>query len=258
MISNCGGDEYGRASGGMAGDQTGNEWKIINWYSSPWKCVLRHPREDVRELLAELGTWAAENDCIGYDQHERDTYWQALQAANFDPRRIEKHCETDCSAGVIANTKAVGNLLNIPHLKNIRATYTGNMRACYRAAEFEVLEDPKYLTSPKYLKRGDILLNDVTHTATNLTDGELCEEITVSAEPKESPTCTVILPELQKGDVSMAVRSAQELLKMRGFSLGVDGDFGSETDSKVRQFQRGVKIDDDGVIGSETWGKLIR
>ena len=43
MISNCGHDENGRYSGGKAGDQTDTEWQVINWYSRPWKCVLRHP-----------------------------------------------------------------------------------------------------------------------------------------------------------------------------------------------------------------------
>lgn len=33
MISNCGHDENGRYSGGKAGDQTGTEWQVINWYS---------------------------------------------------------------------------------------------------------------------------------------------------------------------------------------------------------------------------------
>lgn len=43
MISNCGHDENNRYSGGKAGDQTGTEWRVINWYNRPWKCVLRHP-----------------------------------------------------------------------------------------------------------------------------------------------------------------------------------------------------------------------
>lgn len=43
MISNCGHDERGKYSGGKAGDQTGTEWQVINWYNRPWKCVLRHP-----------------------------------------------------------------------------------------------------------------------------------------------------------------------------------------------------------------------
>ena len=37
MISNCGHDENNRYSGGKAGDQTGTEWRVINWYNRPCK-----------------------------------------------------------------------------------------------------------------------------------------------------------------------------------------------------------------------------
>jgi len=47
-IANSGHDERGRYSGGKAGDQTGTEWAIINWYNRPWNCVLRHPNQKVR------------------------------------------------------------------------------------------------------------------------------------------------------------------------------------------------------------------
>ena len=40
-LSNCGHDENGRYAGGKAGDQTGTEYQIINWYNRPWLCVLR-------------------------------------------------------------------------------------------------------------------------------------------------------------------------------------------------------------------------
>lgn len=33
MISNCGHDERGKYSGGKAGDQKGDEWAVIPWYS---------------------------------------------------------------------------------------------------------------------------------------------------------------------------------------------------------------------------------
>ena len=35
-ISNSGYDENRKTKGGKAGDQTGHEWKIINWYNRPW------------------------------------------------------------------------------------------------------------------------------------------------------------------------------------------------------------------------------
>ena len=42
-------------------------------------------------------------------------------------------------------------------------------------AGFEILTDSKYLTSDVYLLAGDILLNDVYHTAINLTNGSKAE-----------------------------------------------------------------------------------
>lgn len=171
-ISNCGHDEYGRYSGGKAGDQTGTQWHIISFYKRPWSCVLRHPDQKVRQKIAELGIKAAKNNNIGYDQGQRSTYQNYLFKANYDPSKITVKCETDCSAGVIAHTKAVGYLLNNSKLKSISATYTGNMRAAFRAAGFQVLTNSKYLTSSDYLMPGDILLNDRYHVATNLGIGK--------------------------------------------------------------------------------------
>lgn len=170
-ISNSGSDENGKYSGGAAGDQTGNEWNLRSWYSRPWQCVLRHPNESVRLQIAKLGIAAALNNQIGYDQNQRGTYWTQLQKVGYDPSKITTACEADCSAGVIANTKATGHLLGMSALQNVAATYTGNMRSAFKAAGFTVLTDSKYLTSADYLLPGDILLNDGHHTATNVTYG---------------------------------------------------------------------------------------
>lgn len=171
-ISNCGKDEYGGIRGGKAGDQSGKEWWIINWYDQGWQCILRHPDRRVREYLAELAIEAAKNDNVGYDQSQNRTYWGELQKVGYWPKKITTPCEADCSAGVIANAMAVGYLLNIDALKNINATYTGNMRPGFRAAGFQVLTDRKYLTSGNYLMPGDIILNDAQHTATNIGYGK--------------------------------------------------------------------------------------
>lgn len=171
-ISNSGSDENGKYHGGAAGDQTGGEWSLRPWYSRPWSCVLRYEKDiRVGQKLAELGCAAALNDKIGYDQYQRDTYWNQLKSSGYDPSRITVACESDCSAGVIANTRAVGNLLGIPALANVNASYTGNMRSGFKAAGFTVLTDAKYTNGCSYLLPGDILLYDAAHTATNITIG---------------------------------------------------------------------------------------
>ena len=172
-ISNSGHDENGRYSGGAAGDQTGGEWQIQDWYNRPWNCVLRHPDPKVRKLIAELAVEAANNDRIGYDQGYgvRDTFWQQLKKSGYHPKKIRVNCETDCSAGTIAITKAVGYLLGINSLKNLAASYTGDMRQGYKVAGFYVLTSSKYLASSEYLLAGDIILNDGHHVAVNITNG---------------------------------------------------------------------------------------
>mgnify|MGYP004481997945 FL=1 len=96
MIANCGHDERGKYSGGQAGDQTGQEWAVIPWYSRPWNVALRYPDPVVGQKLADLARAAADNNNIGYDQNQRLTFWNALVRANYDPAAISELCEADC------------------------------------------------------------------------------------------------------------------------------------------------------------------
>ena len=169
-LSNSGHDENGKYSDGKAGDQTGTEWEIRSWYNRPWSCVLRHPTAKVRTKIAELAWKAAKNNKIGYDQGQRTTYWVQLEGAKYDPSAIRTPCEADCSAGVCANVRAVGYLLNIAKLKQIPITSTHYMRAAFKAAGFKVLTASKYLNGTANLKEGDILLYDAAHTCTVVND----------------------------------------------------------------------------------------
>ena len=109
---------------------------------------------------------------IGYDQYERWTFWNQLKTVGYHPKNIKTKCEADCSAGVISIVWAVGHLLGLYRLKELDATYTGNMRQGFKDAGFIVLQESKFLTSDSWLMRGDVLLNDAHHTAINLTTGK--------------------------------------------------------------------------------------
>lgn len=179
MISNSGHDERGKYSGGQAGDQTGTEWRIQSWYNRPWTHVLRHPASTVRECIASLAEEAANNDRIGYDQNQRTTFWGQLRQVGYHPAKIQQPCEADCSAGVAAIVKSAGYLLGAKYLQDVSADmYTGNERKILQNAGFQVLSDEKYLSSDKYLLRGDILLCENHHTAINLTDGSAAGKAT--------------------------------------------------------------------------------
>lgn len=180
MISNCGHDENGKYTGGKAGDQTGGEYAVINWYNRPWACVLRYPDINVGLKIAEISKDAALNDNVGYDQGQRLTYYNCLREVNWDSAKIITACESDCSASTSANIIAAGNLLGISKLKSISpSNTTSTLRKALVAAGFDLLTDSKYLTSDKYLLPGDILLYDGHHVAVDLDYGSC-----VKAQPE--------------------------------------------------------------------------
>ena len=195
--------------------------------------MLRHPNANVRAKLAELGTKAAKNDLIGYDQGQRGTYWEHLKASNYDPSQITVACEADCSAGVIANIKATGYLLGIDTLKNISATYTGNLRAGAKAAGFQVLTDSIYLTGPDYLLAGDILLNDNCHTATNIQNGSKSGSTGNASSSSTSTGSSTTsggngkTDNVKAGQQWLNSNYGDKLLKYCGAKLAVDGSYGS-------------------------------
>nr|DAH41841.1 MAG TPA: endolysin [Caudoviricetes sp.] len=254
-ISNCGHDENGRYAGGKAGDQTGTEYRIMNWYSRPWLCVLRFEDPKTAAMIADMATKAAQNNLIGYDQgtagnsNDRYSFWQHLKASNYDPAQITIACESDCSASTAAIVKGAGYRLNNAKLKAVSIYLTTrNMRAAMKAAGAKVLTDSKYLTSGDYLKAGDILLNDNHHVAIAVTTGAK------ASTPSTTLTGTfqTRLPILRKGSSGTAVAMLQAML-----GVEVDGQFGNDTYNSLKVFQKNVGVKANGTCGIDTWKRVI-
>lgn len=69
---------------------------------------------------------------------------------------------------------------------------------------------------------------------------------------------TVSLRELRKGANGRDVRQVQALLTEWQISPGThDGDFGSKTDTAVRQFQSARGLTSDGIVGERTYSSLL-
>ncbi|MFD4688850.1 peptidoglycan-binding protein [Streptomyces sp. NPDC058463] len=71
------------------------------------------------------------------------------------------------------------------------------------------------------------------------------------------PSPGVSWPILQSGSKGADVRSAQQLLTAWGYTVESDGIFGAKTRSAVIRFQKSRSLAADGVIGPNTWSKLI-
>jgi hypothetical protein len=62
----------------------------------------------------------------------------------------------------------------------------------------------------------------------------------------------------KKGSKGKKVKLIQEWLCLQGFGLKIDSDFGSATDYAVREFQKRENLKVDGVVGNNTFTRLIQ
>ena len=253
-IGHASGDERGKASGGSAGDQTGKEVCTRNWYNKPWTSVIRPKDSSVAEKIAKAMEQACANDKIGYDQGQRTTLYTKAKEAGWDLSKITSKCECDCSSLVAVCVNAAGITVS----KDI---YTGNEKAALSGTgAFEVLTASKYTGSSSNLKRGDILLGN-GHTAVVLSDSDGATTSSSSATTAKSEAkCTVTLKQLSKGSEGKTVKALQYLLIDYGYSCGkcgADGDFGSDTDAAVKKYQKAIGLTVDGIVGPNTWAKLL-
>ena len=91
--------------------------------------------------------------------------------------------------------------------------------------------------------------------------GELPAEEPVD-EPEDSGlTCETTLPVVKNGVESTAARAAMVLLKDRGYYNGTlydfDKLFGPIADAGVKKLQKESGLEQDGIVGIQTWAKLI-
>lgn len=161
-------DERGTYHGGAAGDQTGDELNIRTWYNRPWDTVLRAKDKNFGILLAQIAQILVKCVLIGYDQYERTTLYDQCELIGWNINRINeiKPCECDCSSMIAVLMRFAG--ISISKYTNT-STLTN---ALQQTGKFEVLRDPKYLTSGNYLRKGDLVLNTWHHVAVCLDNGD--------------------------------------------------------------------------------------
>ena len=239
-------DSRGQLHGDKAGNQNGRELCIRTWYNRPWDTVLRPKKIEVAENIALAMEKACRNRNIGYDQWQRTTLYSEAQKVGFDLSRILTPCECDCSSLVAVCVNAAGIHVS-------KDLYTGNEAAILLATgEFMSITTTNYTGSSEYLKRGDILLNTRSHTAIVLSNGP--KAIGSSAKPSVDVSTYATI---RYGDVGPWVLLAQNLLHARGYFLTLDSEFGPETLTQVKNFQRDRGLVVDGVVGRNTWSALV-
>lgn len=163
-------DEDGKAKGGKPGDQNGREVSTQAWYKHEkgWR-VFRCVDPAAAIKIGDAMESACANRCIGYDQGDRLTLYNAARPYGFDPAQVQKDVECDCSSLVRVCVAYAG--ISTP---NFNTTTEAN--ALLNTGRFRELTGAEYTASPDRLCRGDILCTRTQgHTVVVLTDGALAD-----------------------------------------------------------------------------------
>lgn len=249
-------DENGKAAGGQTGDQTGKELCCCDWYNKGWNVLLRPIHPDIADISAIAIEAACLNEMVGYDQQGRNTLYAKAKEVAFDMNLIDSPCECDCSS--LVHVCAIAGGARLEYGANGFTTRT-MVQEFVNSGDYVKITDSKYLTSDKYLQRGDILVKEGSHTVMVLTNGE---KVVTSNVSNDVPTIhySVRLPVLSWGIRSDAVKAMQQLLMAKGYEIprrGAGGYFNDETENALLCFQEDMNLKPDGKCGPDTWRALL-
>lgn len=185
----------------------------------------------------------------------------------------------DCSSAIITAYQSAG----VP-VKDKGATYTGNMKSVFLKCGFTDVTRSCNLYSGAGMLPGDVLLNEIHHTAMYCGGGKVVhargqsfgssapgdqgQEIAITPyynypwdcvlrygaktgkeeQTVSKSTFSVMLPTIRQGSKGGAVRVWQTII-----GATCDGDFGPATASATVAFQRKNGLAADGIVGPITW-----
>ena len=234
-------DENGNYTGGKAGDQTGKEVMIQQFYQHKkgWY-ILRLKDIKKAEQLGNAMKRACNNDNIGYNQAKR----LEIISAGIDTQ-VKINC--DCSSLVRACLKAVGIDVN-------NFTTENELKILMATGLFEKHE------ATNILYKGDIAVTRTKGHTGIITDSSLLRttktySIAIPTEKKK-----VSKTSRTKYTVSSNVKLLQiNLNELCDAKLVIDGKFGNKTEEAVKNLQKVFfkKPEEiDGIYGKKTYACL--
>lgn len=117
----------------------------------------------------------------------------------------------------------------------LKRHYDASRKNCPRRIQAEGRWPEFVKKTVAYMKGATTVKNTTTKNTVTLTD-----------------KIEVQFPVIQKGSKGTAVSMLQAMLGVK-----VDGNFGNDTDTSLKAFQKNVKLTADGICGKDTWTNVI-
>lgn len=269
----------------QVGDYTTRQKKVYEF-------ITKYASDAATGVATTTGTTKKEESAVStvQDRINKAINWMEETAKDDRHGYCQDHRwgtdgDYDCSSAVITAWEQAG----VP-VKTKGATYTGNMLSVFTANGFQDVTALVNRSTGAGLVRGDVLLNTVHHTAMYCGDGK---EVEASINEKGTAhggkpgdqtgkeflirayrnypwtnvlrytggnsASAAIKNYLEIGDSGSDVKTMQTMLIKVGYSCGksgADGDFGSDTDSALRKFQKDKGLTVDGQYGTNSKAKL--
>lgn len=218
-IGHASSDENKKARGGQAGDQTGNEVCIRDWYNRPWNVMLICTDTALAQRAAAYMKAICEDNDFGYDQGQRTTGYTNIVNAGKDVGKAAAG-EFDCSSLVSSCYRLAG--LDVPYTlttRNIRKTFLDT-------GKFIAYTDSAHLTSDAYATVGAVYLKEDAHVVMALENGSKANSSPTT--PTNSSVASVITVNISSNE-----KAIWDFLKKKGYSdfavAGIMGNLYAES-----------------------------
>ena len=178
-----------------AGDQTGREVCVTNWYDGGWNVMLICTDPKLAKQAAAYDEAICRDDNYGYDQSQRTTGYIAIVNHNGKVNNGIPS-EFDCSSLVASCYKLAG--LNIS-----QHCTTRNLRAALLATgKFKAYTDAAHLRTSTYAAVGAIYIREGVHVVMTLDNGPKAEIPVTPAKPakKEAKPSAELKPEIKPAE----------------------------------------------------------
>lgn len=201
-------------------------------------------------------------DCIGlfksfaWDQDGDIATRESVYASNGQPDHGARTALNKC--------RVKGDIASIPEIPGLAVwTKTGSHIGVY-VGDGYVVEARGYVYDVERNKldqRGFVtwgLYPYAEYTAEQIALAKTASQHATPVEPTPSTDTAYSLTTLRKGSRGTQVEVLQWLLNQQGYAAGkTDGIFGANTLAAVKAFQRANGLTADGIVGKNTWAKLL-